>query len=260
MTMKKPTIKRRKRVIPAAQDEEMEDVADSPEAQKMEVTPERGTENEDGSINLGSRRRPEEYPLTIEPKPTAMRTSGQVSPLPSASDLAAYHQRSGYSQSVSSHANEDNRLPPMSSMTAVSERQSSMSPASFLSPRRKRSFSATDTEAGSNAELGPENAKRISSIKSILNPTGSDAIHRPGSADMDDYTLPPLRSAGGLLGPHVKDVSPGAGSPNDGQGRTDKNDGERLKAERRLALQREANSMREMLAAKERELMELGNN
>ncbi|EFY86173.1 GATA transcription factor [Metarhizium acridum CQMa 102] len=257
VTMKKPTIKRRKRVIPAAQDEEMEDMAESPEAHKVEVTPERGTENEDGSINLGTRRRPEAHPLTIEPQPAVMRSSGQVSPLPSTSDLAAYHQRSRYSQSVSSHANEDNRLPPMSSMTVVSERQSSMSPASFLSPRRKRSFSTTDTEVGSNADLVSDSAKRISSIKSILNPTGSGGMNRPGSADMDDYTLPPLRSAGGLLNPHVQDVSPSAGSRNDGQGHGDKTENERVKAERRLALQREADQMREMLAAKKRELMEL---
>jgi hypothetical protein len=35
-------------------------------------------------------------------------------------------------------------------------------------------------------------------------------------------------------------------------------DGERVKSERRAALQREADRMREMLAAKERELQELG--
>ena len=35
-------------------------------------------------------------------------------------------------------------------------------------------------------------------------------------------------------------------------------EGERLKTERRAALQREADRMREMLAAKERELLELG--
>ncbi|KHN97997.1 GATA transcription factor [Metarhizium album ARSEF 1941] len=256
VTMKKATIKRRKRVIPATQDGDMEDAAESPEAHKTEVTPERGTENEDGSINLGSRRRPE-YPLTIEPQPAVMRSSGQASPLPSTSDLSAYRQGSGYPQSASSHANEDNRLPPMSSMTAVSERQSSMSPAAFLSPRRKRSFSTTDTEAGNNADPAPDSVKRISSIKSILNPTVSGAMNRSGSADMDDYTLPPLRSTGGLLSPHIKDVSPGAGVRNDGQGYVDKIENGRSKAERRLALQREADQMRKMLAAKERELMEL---
>jgi hypothetical protein len=132
-----------------------------------------------------------------------------------------------------------------------------MSPASFLSPRRKRSFSATDTETASNADFGPESAKRISSIKSILNPAGSGGINHSGGADMDDYTLPPLRSAGGLLGPHIKGVSPPAGSPKDGRGHAIQNESDQHKAERRLALQREADRMREMLAAKERELMEL---
>ncbi|KAK2591619.1 GATA type transcriptional activator of nitrogen-regulated proteins [Conoideocrella luteorostrata] len=253
VTMKKATIKRRKRVIPAAQDEEMEDAEKSLGAQKKKRTPERGTENEDGSVNLGSRRRPEQHHVAIEPKPAAVRRKAGISPMPSASDLAAYHQRSGHSHSVSTYANEDNRLPPMSSMTTVSDRQSSMSPASFLSPRRKRSFSATDTETGSSANFGQDSAKRISSIKSILNPSAGNGTSRPGSADMDDCTLPPLRSAGGLLGLRVQSVSPGIGTSNDVQEQGEK-------AERRLALQKEAEHMREQLAAKERELRELGNN
>lgn len=256
MTMKKATIKRRKRVIPAAQDEEMEDVADLSEAQQTEGTPERGTENDDGSINLGLRRQSEQCAVAIEAGPPGNRSNGQASALSSASDLAAYHHRSGNSHNVSGHGSEENRLPPMSSMAAVSDRQSSMSPASFLSPRRKRSFSATDTEAGSSADLGPESAKRISSIKSILNPPG-DSINGRGSADMDDYTLPPLRSAGGFLGPRMQSVSPGLGTSKDGQELGDRADNDRIKAERRSALQKEADRMREELAAKERELMEL---
>ncbi|GAB0142081.1 hypothetical protein EsHS_00002646 [Epichloe bromicola] len=257
MTMKKATIKRRKRVIPAAQDEEMEDVANSSEAQQTEGTPERGTENDDGSINLGLRRQSEQCVVAIEAGPPGNRSNGQASSaLSSASDLAAYHQRSGHSHNVPGHGSEENRLPPMSSMAAVSDRQSSMSPASILSSRRKRSFSATDTEAGSSADLGPESAKRISSIKSILNPSG-DSINRPGSADMDDYTLPPLRSAGGFLGPRMQSVSPGVGTSKDGQELGGRADNDRIRAERRSALQKEADRMREELAAKERELMEL---
>jgi hypothetical protein len=37
MTMKKSTIKRRKRIIPASQDEEMEDTMDSPEPQNQYI-------------------------------------------------------------------------------------------------------------------------------------------------------------------------------------------------------------------------------
>lgn len=258
MTMKKATIKRRKRVIPATQDEEMDESADSPEAMSGGGTPERGTENEDGSINLGFRRRPEQHPLMIEPRPAELRTSGHSSPRPSTSDLAAYHQHGSVSRA------DANRLPPMSSMAAISDRQSSVSPASFMSPRRKRSFSATDTDAGSAMDGGHESAKRISSIKSILNPsTGRDgpSMGRPGASDLDDYRLPPLRSSGGLLGPHAADASPGPALANNspGHSRRDSGESDRIKSERRLALQREAERMREMLAAKERELMELGN-
>ncbi|RDA95191.1 hypothetical protein CP533_1857 [Ophiocordyceps camponoti-saundersi (nom. inval.)] len=242
VTMKKATIKRRKRVIPASQDEEQDESAESTDAPSLEKTSERGTENEDGSINLGVRRRPD-HPLTIEPElvPTS---SGQSSPMPCASHLAAYHQPSGCLRSVPSPLlNDDNRLAPM----MPSDGQSPKSPASFLSSRRKRSFSATETETGSVTDGGHDGAKRLSSIKSILNPPLSydgGPRSRRGSADMGEYTLPPLRAPGPSLSP----------VPGIGQG----GEAERLKAERRLALQREAEQMRELLAAKERELMELG--
>lgn len=254
--MKKATIKRRKRVIPAAQDEGTEDVPDSPPARRIQRTPERGTENDDGSINLGVRRRQDQYAIAIEVEPPANRGNGQFSPLPAAADLAAYNQRNGHSHNILGHGGEENRLPPMSSRAAVSDRQSSMSPASFLSSRRKRSFSATDTDTGSSADFGQESAKRISSIKSILNPSSGDTIDRCGSADMDDCTLPPLRSASGLLAAQTQSVPPGVATSKDGQER-ERAEMDRVRAERRLALRREADRMREALAAKERELMEL---
>ncbi|XP_044722088.1 GATA zinc finger domain-containing protein [Hirsutella rhossiliensis] len=241
VTMKKATIKRRKRVIPASQEEEQDESAESVGARSQGQTPERGTENEDGSINLGLRRRPD-HPLTIEPEPPR-----------------------GGPRNVPSPPNDDNRLPPMSSMAAVvSDRQSSLSPASFLSSRRKRSFSATETDAGSATDSGHDNAKRISSIKSILNPPMSHdgPISRPSSVDRD-YTLPPLRGSSSGLAPNGSPVSAPTANPagfgrlNGVQGARDSGANERLKAERRLALQREADQMRELLAAKERELMEL---
>ncbi|KND87860.1 GATA factor SREP [Tolypocladium ophioglossoides CBS 100239] len=269
VTMKKATIKRRKRVIPATHEDEQDESAESADALSQEKTPERGTENDDGSINLGMRRRPGQ-PLTIEPEPV-MRTSGQNSPLPSAaaSDLAAYHQPSGFPRNMPKPLNDDNRLPPMTSMTAaMSERQSSLSPASFLSPRRKRSFSATETEAGSVVDGGHESAKRLSSINSILNPSVSHddrPMSRLGSVDRGEYTLPPMRSSGpGYTSTRSPGLSAnmesafGGARPNDAQGTRDVGDDARVKAGRRLALQQEAERMREMLAAKERELMELG--
>ncbi|KAG5934390.1 hypothetical protein E4U53_000703 [Claviceps sorghi] len=257
VTMKKATIKRRKRVIPAAHDEEMADVADLPEAHRMERTPERGTENDDGSINLGVRRRQEQYAAAIGPAPAENRSSGQSYPLPSKSDLAAYHQSSGRPHQVYGYMSEENRLPPMSSRAALSDRQSSISPASFLPSQRKRSFSAADTDSGSNADAVQENAKRISSIKSILNPPSGDGADRCGSADMDDYTLPPLLSAGGLPPVPTLSVSSGVGMSKEMREQEDQAGLERIKAERRLALRKEADRMREELAAKEREIMEL---
>ncbi|KAI9167142.1 GATA factor SREP [Paramyrothecium foliicola] len=256
VTMKKATIKRRKRIIPATHDEEMEDVAETMELLGHEPTPERGTINEDGSINLGLRRRPDR-PLTIEPMPPS--SSGKTSPpLPSASDLAAYQQQSAPPRGATGLFKDDNRLAPLASMAALSERQPSMSPVSFTSSRRKRSFSAADTEIGSVTDAGYDNAKRVSSIKSILNPS----MPSQANDDVHGYTLPPLRSPSHGLGSTpgasarfpTRDATPtfaaqGGFSAND--------DNQRLKAERRAALEREAEHMRQMLAAKERELMEL---
>ncbi|KAL6881737.1 hypothetical protein HDV57DRAFT_74486 [Trichoderma longibrachiatum] len=263
VTMKKATIKRRKRVIPAAQDEEGEDGMEGVETQSQEKTPERGTMNEDGSVNLGLRRRPD-HPLTIEPEP-AMRSSRNPSPLPSAStsDLAVYHQHNTASRSVPPTLNDENKLAPLASMNSaiIDDRQSSLSPASFLSPTRKRSFSSTEADFVRGADGSHENAKRISSIKSILNPSTSaeEALNTgPGSTDRGEYALPPLRSPGASMPPRP---SGGGGfTPLNATSRPIDNDAEseRIKAERRMLLRQEAERMREMLAAKERELMELG--
>lgn len=297
--MKKATIKRRRRVIPAARDDAAEEPAPSPQTHQMEKTPERGTENDDGSINLGVRRRQENHATAFTAAPPHNQGSGPIYSLPPASDLAAYHHRSEIPQHMYSHAIEENRLPPMSSRAAVpsgvvdADRQSSISPASFLSPprkvpHRKRSFSATcsgpdtgtdidtGTGSGSSTERGPENTKRISSIKSILNPSTTEGMNGPGRPDMENYTLPPLLSAGGtaLAGARMPSLSPGIGTSQDVQGAQGQVPGlaqgqaqrhaqgeeaerERMKAERRLALRIETDRMREELAAKERELMEL---
>jgi hypothetical protein len=149
----------------------------------------------------------------------------------------------------------------MASMTTNSDRKTSLSPASFLSPTRKRSFSTTEGETFASQEANQESSKRISSInlKSILNPsTSAGTPPKAGTGSDDgDYSLPPIRSPGSTIAsapsPSAfsnRDNTPGAG-PRDIES-------ERIKAERRAALQREADKMREMLAAKERELQELG--
>lgn len=256
--MKKATIKRRKRVIPANQDEDGEEDTERMISTSPEKTPERGTINDDGSINLGLRRRPEtDQPLPAEPRATDQPVK-QASPLPRASDLAAYHQSSGMSRSISGSLSDSNKLPPLTSMTAGSERQSSLSPASFLSRSRKRSFSATETESVAGAEGGYDSAKRVSSIKDILNPANDTDARR--NENMSQYELPPLRSPGlGMAGstsnsyPSSRDGHHGhqgatlCGSSEHGGYRTDREE----------MLQRETESIRAMLAAKERELVQL---
>jgi GATA-binding protein len=246
----------------------MEDAPDA-EVKRAEVTPERGSMNEDGSVNLGLRRRPNHNPLTIAPEPRMPRAQAQPTPpLPSMPDLAAYHQANGGAiRDASGLYSEDNRLAPLASLAASSERQPSLSPGSLMSRRRKRSSSATDTEMGSVTDGGYENSKRISSIKSILNPT-SQGYESPNSDGQREYTLPPLRSPGhGMRAPsRSPNMSFSRGhTPNAGpmppartsSGWDVNEDVERIKAEKRAALMREAERMREELAATERELQEL---
>jgi len=101
-----------------------------------------------------------------------------------------------------------------------------------------------------------DGSKRLSSIKSILNPTLGSREDTP-----DPIRLSPMRSPStttSLPSPGVaySHTPPTALStpvaPPNFHGEAD-----RLKAEKRAALEREADKMREMLAAKERELAEL---
>jgi GATA-binding protein, other eukaryote len=149
----------------------------------------------------------------------------------------------------------DNRLPPMASYPSPTQRHSSLSPNSFLSPSRKRSFSATEIEPPQSSLSDSTQPKRLSSIKSILNPgTFSDSeadrdrqspgrYPGVGSPLSSGYTTSPANSAVGSALNSA--ANPGSES-------------ERAKLERREMLQREAEKMREALKAKERELAELG--
>lgn len=153
----------------------------------------------------------------------------------------------------------------MASYPSPSQRRPSLSPNSFLSPSRKRSFNAIDLEPsppilesskpGSSPNSQP---KRLSSIKSILNPGFSD----PEANDADSA----LRSNPERLSPNLyAATSPSlssyttspAGSAT-GNSRDTKRDNERSKNERREMLEREADHMREALKAKEKELADLG--
>ncbi|KAI1116874.1 hypothetical protein F5Y14DRAFT_36866 [Nemania sp. NC0429] len=261
VTMKKSVIKRRKRVIPANQEEALADAEDAmvldsveQQSQYAESEVERGSINEDGSINLGLRRKPDHH-LTLLPEP--VHSSLGSTPIPPADPIIYHSSQTLQPFGGRDSTSDDNRLPSLASI--MSDRQSSISPASFLeSTRRKRSFSATDSDVPSS-EFNPENAKRLSSIKSILNPTsGSD----PGFGSHLDETSEAIR----LRSPASTTMSapsPGGFSITSGmlpsiRSRDTTVDSERSKADRRAALQQEAERMRIMLAAKERELAALG--
>ncbi|KAK4109985.1 hypothetical protein N656DRAFT_312684 [Canariomyces notabilis] len=263
VTMKKAVIKRRKRVIPAAGGSpEVESVpsewADSPSTDG-EAPMERGSVNPDGSVNLGSRLR-RDPPLTLVPE-TILRQNKQASPLPS-TDLGQYHSsNSNQPHQLPESLTDENRLAPLTSIPMPDDRQSSLSPASFLSPSRKRSFCAADMDYPSSSDS--DHPKRLSSIKSILNPTTTSAGPQTTSEPSQRPYPPSAPTTASTPSPGAFSNSYAAAVP---QSLTSAQSGLRdqaremeiSKAERRAALAREAERMRELLAAKERELAELG--
>ncbi|KAJ2997164.1 hypothetical protein NUW58_g742 [Xylaria curta] len=260
VTMKKSVIKRRKRVIPASQEDISTDAEDAmiidsveQQSQYAESDMERGSMNEDGSVNLGLRRKTEH--LTLLPEPVH---SGQAStPIPSTDLMVYYTSQTLHPLGSRDSTTDENRLPPLTSI--MSDRQSSISPASFLGPSsRKRSFSATDSDVPPS-EFNPENTKRLSSIKSLLNPTSGSSPDF-GSVTEDASEMLRLRSPASTL---MSASSPNSFSITSSmipsmRSRETTVESERSKADRRAALQQEAERMRELLAAKERELAALG--
>ena len=258
--MKKSTIKRRKRVIPASHGlqpgfedtESAESGSPSPEA-----VDQRGLPNADGSINLGLRRDPPGH--TILPPIEGHRPHQ----LPSG-DLTAYASNANtQTQQQSEYLNDDNRLPPMTAYQPA-RRPQSLSSNTFLSPSRKRSFSSAEIEAREPSP-GTE-PKRLSSIKSILNDPNAAGARSPRASEVAKVNAG--RRPGGLspgqevrAGSRVESPSSRGEGPDNTAGRISSRDAqgeERRKAERRERLQKEAEKMREALLAKERELEELG--
>ncbi|KAF8858309.1 hypothetical protein BDZ45DRAFT_401175 [Acephala macrosclerotiorum] len=268
VTMKKSVIKRRKRVVPASHGTQASgiDVASnsmgSPESDRPSPPAEapRGSMNSDGSVNLGFRmRNGQGRSILPEPVSTSRSQNGQ---LPS-SDLTAYASTSQtHSHERTDSLIDDNRLPPMTSYPSPTQQRPSLSPNSFLSPSRKRSFSATEIEPlPSMADSNPNsaaNSKRLGSIKSILNPgySESDSVERsserrsPGPRYSNQPS--PSMASGYATSPTNSGVGSSMSSARDLH-----SESERAKMERREMLQREAERMREMLKAKERELEEL---
>lgn len=275
--MKKSIIKRRKRVVPAVQGSQASgfdtsSAMDSPESDRAspEETVERGTMNPDGSVNLGLRLRND--PGRALPEPIRTQNGQHPQQQHPPSDLGAYTSNPNYQGQNLDSLTNDNRLPPMASYPSPSQNRLSVSPSNYLSPSRKRSFSATDMDP--NNSFSSDLPKRLSSIKSILNHgftssdvdanSENDLSYRRGT---DSLRLSPGRYSAAAspslssVGPATYSTSPsgsGAGSALN-SAKDPGSESDRAKAERREMLQREAEKMREALKAKERELAELGN-
>lgn len=273
--MKKSVIKRRKRVIPASQEAAQEGNVPIESVESSSPPPDmagnRGSVNPDGSVNLGLRRRQEDQQLQLVPE-SVLRQNRPSPPLPPG-DLTQYSSHLRQHREVPESLTDDNRLAPITSLTAISGKQSSLSPASFLSPTRKRSFGETDSMSTTEGESN----KRLSSIKSILNPAGlsdTSALSSSGPSSAT-HASPRMLGAEELVQQRAYLQSPAtmASAPSPGaysnassvpphsytDSRRLSNESEVSKAERRAALQQEAERMRELLAAKERELAELEN-
>jgi len=253
VTMKKSIIKRRKRVIPApgAHDSETagSERAESP-LSEPEAPKERGSVNPDGSVNLGVRPRQMQPSLSLVPE-SVLRQNRQTSPV-SVSDPGQYHSLcSSQPSHMPESLTDENRLAPLTSIAMTDAgRQSSLSPSTFLSPSRKRSFSAAEMEPSQNDTA--EHTKRLSSINSILNPA-APTPRAEDSSGSPPPTLPPIQR---LPSPGISRTSapvpPVLPPPRDYV-----SEAERLKAERRARLEMETRQMRELLAEKERELAAL---
>ncbi|KAG4419025.1 hypothetical protein IFR04_007801 [Cadophora malorum] len=266
VTMKKSVIKRRKRVVPASQGTQASEVASttmgSPEPDHpspLEEAP-RGSINPDGSVNLGLRLRDDQGRSLLPDPLQSSRGQNGLS-----SDLTAYSSSSHthpHDHSHSDSLNNENRLPPMTSYPPPSHQRPSVSPNSFLSPSRKRSFSTTEMEQlppiADTTNASSTQPKRLSSIKSILN---------PGYTDPESDMYGERRSPGGYRGSQSPNLgyasSSGTGRTSnererEREGREQLSESERNKMERREMLKLEAERMREALKAKERELEELG--
>ncbi|KAL5596661.1 hypothetical protein BROUX41_006645 [Berkeleyomyces rouxiae] len=161
VTMKKAVIKRRKRIIPA-QDSEPEggEEINTP-SRSPEPSMERGTLNEDGSVNLGVRRRKSDE---------AADNEGDAMLIDSKPSQDSPQKQRTQNQSQTSPARQKNtgHLP----RGVKGERHASNSPSSLVAHSRKRSFSATEDLPPPNQQIQSitDSSKRISSINSILNP------------------------------------------------------------------------------------------
>ena len=257
VAMKKSIIKRRKRVVPATQEQSPNNshlasfsVSISPDPQHSENrdlrNEQRTPPNANDPINLDLRIRNQEADHRNPWEPT-----------PIGVDFTGYQM--DQQRRIPNHPQQQQQhLPPPSvhdPPVAISpaESQSSLSPFP-PSNSRKRSFSISERDTSSPPISESLRSNRLNSISSLLNP--------PQQAAMDDMPIDPSLSGIGQPNnrhiqlpqpqpyqhprpPDMRSMSVGNGESND------------RAAQRKAQLRMEAEEMRELLRAKERELDEL---
>ncbi|KAL1888562.1 GATA type transcriptional activator of nitrogen-regulated proteins [Ceratocystis pirilliformis] len=173
--MKKAVIKRRKRTIPTHDSErECAEGTHTP-GRSPEPSMERGTLNEDGSVNLGVRRRrpgnakESSDSMVIDSNPSLPQKQKRQARAKSQCQDLNQNQNQGQTQNTPVQQHDASQLSP----SGKDDRQPSNSPSPFLAHSRKRSFSTTEGLSPPNQHLqsaASDSTKRISSINSILNP------------------------------------------------------------------------------------------
>lgn len=306
VTMKKSVIKRRKRVVPVvpvvqgnqpnAMDNPNYNTLESPDSEGHSPTADaenRGSTNPDGYVNLYLKRhqqRPQRQLLPELNRPRNGHHNGRTS-LDTHLYTSQSQQHNYHDQSL--RPSLENTLPPMAAYPSPTQnRPPSLSPnapttssSSAISPARKLSFSVFDPEHS----LQPDNqhqssSKRLSSIKSILNPSNISHSQQPKNSvftsDESNASIDPslrlqpgnAREIGGqyaCVSPAPGTVSPSMPTGNGMmmtshfQDAAVKRPGilfeeERRRKQRRMELRREMEDLKEALRGKERELDELG--
>ncbi|MCJ1280715.1 putative electron transfer flavoprotein subunit [Xylographa opegraphella] len=259
VAMKKSTIKRRKRVVPALSDQGPEPsnsrtlppTSVSPDASPASTSEPQLQQsrlsniNYDGSVSLGLRPRNRSTDRQYEAIPTDFTGFGR----PPSMSPDTYPQERLKNLHFSSPYNPPMSIPPLQT-----------SPASQLSKpeaTRKRSFAAAEGTSG--LEITPDSARsnRLSSISSILNPA-----QQPGKSN-DDIVMDTRYQRSGSSQPQHRNQPYNTMPTSEQRLRPlDYEDPggavtELEKSTRKAKLKREAEEMRQMLEAKEKELQEL---
>ena len=258
VTMKKSTIKRRKRVVPASQDHlpEQANAPPLPTSVSPEPSPIPHTEPNpsfqetspetslDRSTNLGFR--PREPSSTYEP--------------PSIDFTGYQHNRSSYSPQRTQETHLQGVHPPMR-FPSPGQTQSPRSLIDDSDQSRKRSFSMAEGTHADNLDPSPDGSSRsnrLNSISSLLNPTKAtstdDSMIDPDLTRPKSYTTNRENS---ILPTTPEDRSRQIEHQEDPGGGRLLDDDVREKSARKQRLMREAETIRDQLRAKERELEEL---